>query len=119
MSDNKQILKHCPNFYKIINFNPLIEDTLTEKIIHMYKEYIFNIDLNNNDDIKCIKELDEAVAKYINDFSFRRQLQEEIVKVKVKTDCTDVLKFFVDQILKIFTNYQDVTTRVIYVSRWI
>ena len=31
MSENKQILKYCPNFYKIINFNPLQEDALSSK----------------------------------------------------------------------------------------
>lgn len=119
MSENKQILKYCPNFYNIINFNPLQEDQLSDKIIKIYQEYIFKIDPNNQEDVKEIKELDEAVAKYINDYSFRSEVQKEIVKIKVKTSCKDVLKFFIEAIIKIFTNYQDYTTRVIYVSRWI
>ena len=40
MNDNKQILKYCPNFYKIINFNPISGDELSEKIIKIYQEYI-------------------------------------------------------------------------------
>ena len=119
MSENKQILKYCPNFYKIINFNPLVEDQLSEKIIKIYQEYIFKINPNNEEDIKEVQELDAAVAKYINDYSFRREVQKEIVNVRVKNTCKDVLKFFIEAIIKIFTNYQDYTTRVIYVSRWI
>lgn len=119
MSENKQILKCCPNFYKIINFNPLVEDELSEKIIKIYQEYIFKVNINNSDEVEEITKLDEAVAKYINDFAFRKEVQRQIVKVKVKNNCTDILKFFIDAILNIFTTYQDFTTRVIYVSRWI
>lgn len=119
MSENKQILKYCPNFYKIINFNPLQEDQLTSKIIKIYQEYIFKINLNNKQDVEEIQKLDTAIAKYINDYSFRKEVQRQIVKVKVKNTCTDILKFFIDAILNIFASYQDYTTRVIYVSRWI
>ncbi len=119
MSENKQILKYCPNFYNIINFNPLQEDQLSDKIIKIYQEYIFKINLNNAEEVAKVKELDEAVAKYINDYSFRSEVQKQIVNVRVKSTCKDVLRFFIDVIIKIFTNYQDYTTRVIYVSRWI
>lgn len=119
MSENKQILKYCPNFYKIINFNPLQEDALSSKIIKIYQEYIFKIDPNNAEDLTEVKELDAAINKYINDYTFRTEVQKEIVKVRVKSTCKDVLKCFIEAIIKIFTNYQDYTTRVIYVSRWI
>ena len=32
MSENKKILKYCPNYYQIIDFNPLADDELTQKI---------------------------------------------------------------------------------------
>lgn len=119
VSENKQILKYCPNFYKIINFNPLEEDVLSEKIIKIYQEYIFKINLANQNDIEEIKNLDAAVFKYINDFSFRKEVQRQIVNIKVKNTCSDILKFFIEAIINIFRNYEDFTTRVIYVSRWI
>lgn len=119
MSENKQILKYCPNFYKIINFNPLQEDVLSGKIIKIYQEYIFKINLNDEKEVQEVKDLDAAIAKYINDYSFRKEVQRQIVNVKVKNTCTDILKFFIEAILKIFATYQDYTTRVIYVSRWI
>ena len=31
MKKNKQILKHCPNFYKIVNFEFFEDDKLSEK----------------------------------------------------------------------------------------
>ena len=119
MNNNKQILRYCPNFYKIINFNPIEGDKLTEKIIELYKNYIFRIDVNNINEVNEIKELDSAIMKYINDYLFRKEVQDRIVNVKVKKDCTDIIKYFIDFIINIFTSYDEYTTRTIYISRWI
>ena len=45
-------------------------------------------------------------------------MQKEIVHIKVKKD-NNILQSLVDCIIKIFTNYEEYTTRKIYVSRWI
>lgn len=119
MNDNKQVLKYCPNFYKIINFKPLEEDTFSMKIINMYRQYIFKVDTSSEEEISKIRDLDDAIIKYINDFSFRNKIQDEISTIKVKNDCKDLLRFLVDAVIKIFKTYQDFTTRIIYVSRWI
>ena len=119
MNNNKQIIKYCPNFYRIINFNPILGDELTDKIIQMYQEYIFKVDINDEEAINEIKELDAAIAKYINDYSFRKEVQKRIVTVKIKQDCKDVIKYLMDFIIKLFTDYSDYTTRVIYISKWI
>ena len=115
----KKILTYCPNFYKIINFKPISYDELTDKLIRMYKEYIFRVDLNNELDIEKIKNLDEALSKYIDDYIFRKELKKEILLIKVKNDCKDILKFFIDKIISIFNKYKESSTRVIYISRWI
>ena len=40
MKKNKQIIKYCPNFYKIINYEILEGDVLTYKIISIYQDYL-------------------------------------------------------------------------------
>jgi len=94
-------------------------DELSERIIRMYQDYIFRINIHNEDEVNEIKELDAAVAKYIDDYSFRKEVQRQILAIKVKNDCKDIVKYFIDAIIRIFSNYEDYTTRVIYVSRWI
>ena len=70
MNDNKKVLTYCPNFYKIIEFKPIEGDEITKSIIKMYKEYIFKVDININENIIEIGKLDEAVSKYIDDYIF-------------------------------------------------
>lgn len=117
--NNKQIINYCENFYKIINFEPMENDVISTKLIRIYQEYIFNIDINNNEDISSIKELDHVIGKYIDDYLFRKELQKEIIKVSVRKDAKNVLKEIINSIIKIFNNYEEYTTRVIYISRWI
>ena len=106
MNDNKKVLTYCPNFYKIIEFKPIEGDEITKSIIKMYKEYIFKVDININENIIEIGKLDEAVSKYIDDYIFRKELKKEILLIKVKNDCKDILKFLKKYKVKIIEFYQ-------------
>ena len=116
---NKQIINYCENFYKITNFVPLENDTITEKIIKIYQEYIFRIDINNIEDVNTIKELDYIVGKYIDDYMFRKEFQKQIVKIRIRKDVKDILKEMINSIIKIFDKYEEDTTKIIYISHWI
>lgn len=118
MKNNKEILKHCPNFYNIINFDITEEDMISETLVKLYQKYIFNVNLENDAEISRVEELDKVLNIYIEDYEFRGELQKEIVKVKVKKD-TNVIISLIESILKIFTDYEEYTTRKIYIAKWI
>ena len=119
MQINKQIIGLCPNFYKIIEFNPYEDDIISKKIIKLYQEYIFSIDINNPLDVESVINLDKVISKYIDDYLFRKEMQKQILNIKVKKDAKDILKDIIHSIIKIFDNYEEYTTRVIYISKWI
>ena len=119
MDSNKQIIALCPNFYKIMNFVPMENDLVTEKIIKIYQEYIFRIDLNNPEDVESVKNVDFIIGKYIDDYIFRKSFQKQILEVRIRKDVKDILKELVKSIIKIFDKYEEDTTKVIYISHWI
>lgn len=119
MNVNKQIIAMCPNFYKIIEFRPYEDDVVSNKLIKLYQQYIFRIDINNSEDINQVKQLDYVIGKYIDDYLFRKEMQREIVNIRIKRDTKDILKDIIKSIIRIFTNYEEYTTRVIYISKWI
>ncbi len=116
--NSKEVLKFCPNYYNIVNFNFNDNDMISEKIVNIYKNFIFSADLNNNEEIDKIKEIDRVLGNYINDYIFRSTLQKEIITVKVKKD-NNILHNIIDAIIKIFTDYEEYTTRKLYISKWI
>ena len=118
MSNNKEVLNYCPNYYNIVNFDFNENDLISEKLVNIYKNYFFSINLGNFEDINKLKELDRVLENYIRDYLFRSELQKEIIAVKVKKD-NNILNNLVDAILKIFSNYEEYTTRRIYISKWI
>ena len=68
MKKNKIILKHCPNFYKIINFEFLEEDSISAKLIDIYENFIFDVDVESQSDIKTVEKLDFVINKYMPNF---------------------------------------------------
>ena len=119
MQTNKQIIGLCPNFYKIIEFSPYEDDIVSKKLIKLYQEYIFRIDINNPEDVESVINLDKVVSKYIDDYLFRKEMQKQILQIRVRKDAKDILKEIIRSILQIFDNYEEYTTRVIYISKWI
>lgn len=119
MKHNKQVLRYCPNFYKITNYDYEENDPLTRNLIRVYEDYIFNIDIANLDDIKKAAMVDKIIAKYMEDYIFRKEMKYELTQVRIKKTCEDVLKAMVDAIISIFHRYEEGTTRRIYISRWI
>ncbi len=117
--NNKDVLKYCPNFYKIMEFESFCEDGITSKLINIYREYIFHIDINNEEDIELVKDIDKVLSKYIDDYNFRKVLQDKVLTIKILKTTTNILKAFVKSIVDIFEDYEEYTTRIIYISRWI
>ena len=118
MNKNKLILKHCPNFYKINNFEFDEEDYITLKIFNIYEDYIFNIDETNEEELKKVEDLDYVLSKYIDDYSFRKDVQKGLLDIRVKRDA-NIIETIINAILKIFEKYEEGYTRNIYFSRWV
>lgn len=116
---NKLVLDNCPNFYRIINFEYFEEDAVTEKLIRIYRDFIFEVDLSNRAELNMVKKIDFVLGKYIDDYSFRRKLQQEVFQVKIAKTCKNVLQTVVENIIAIFNRYEEETTRNFYIARWI
>ena len=118
MQNNKLILKNCPNYYKIINFEYFDDDFISEKLIEVYENYIFNIALDDIEELNKVSRLDSILAKYIDDYLFRKEMKGELVKLTVKRN-DNVFLTIVNYILNFFEKYEEDATRKIYISRWI
>lgn len=118
-SNNRLILNYCKNFHKIVNFEYYEDDFISAKLIDIYENYIFKINPKNKDEVKNAIKLDYVINRYIDDYLFRKNMKNELVQVRIKKSCDNVLKAIVDSIIHIFVKYQEETTRKIYISKWI
>ena len=118
MDNNKKILENCPNFYKIINFDYFADDVFTDKLIKIYRLYIFSVNPLNDEEINKVRTIDKVLAKYIDDYSFRKTMKNELIQVKFKNK-ENLLQNLVNSIIGIFEQYEEGSTRNIYFARWI
>ena len=118
MDNSKQIINHCPNFYKIVNFDYFEDDNFTSCLIKIYREYIFSVNPLDDESIKKVKQIDMVLAKYIDDYIFRKTMKYELSQIKI-TDKSDLLQKLINSILGIFDKYEEGKTRNIYIARWI
>lgn len=118
MKDNRVVLKHCPNFYKIINFEYYEDDYISAKLISIYENYIFNVDVTVEENLVKVSCVDQAIAKYIDDYIFRKEMKNELVKLRVKKS-ENIFDTIINYIISIFNRYEEGSTRQIYLSRWI
>ena len=118
MDKNKAIIDNCPNFYKIINFDYFADDIFTDKLIKIYRMYIFSINPHDAEEIIKIKTLDEILAKYIDDYNFRKTMKVQLLQVSFKSKI-NLLQNLVNSIIGIFEKYEEGQTRNIYIARWI
>ena len=119
MKKNKLVLKHCPNFYKIVNFEFSEDDNVTDKLIDVYKYFIFNVDINNEEDVKKIEKIDYVINKYIDDYYFRKDMQQRLMSIKVKKGSNNFIEVIIDSVIAAFDSYEMGYTRNIYFARWI
>lgn len=118
MDKNREVLKHCPHFYTIINFEYYSDDMVSEKLIDVYSKFIFSVDIKDEENVKKVKKLDDVLFKYINDYCFRDQIREDIMTIKVRRG-ENVLESIVSAIISFFDNYELMSTRKIQITRWI
>ena len=118
MKKNKIILNHCKNYYKIEDFEYDNDDYITDKLISLYEDYIFNINEKNNDDIKKIETLDIILGKYVDDYVYRKEIKKQVLNITVNRD-SNIIESIVNSLIKLFENYEEGYTRNIYFARWI
>ena len=117
--NKNNILTYCPNYNKIINFEFLKSDYISEQLVNYYRKYICSIDIMNAEECNREKSVDIIINKYIDDYIFRKEMKNELLQIKIRKNVDNVLKVFIDSIIKIFRRYQEGVTRKIYISRWI
>lgn len=118
MKKQKIILKHCPHFYKILDFEIYEDDAISSKLISLYKEYIFSIDPANESELAKVEKIDLIISKYIDDYLFRKEIQNKCVNIEID-DTEDITKGLIDGILNLYEAYENGYTRNIYFARWI
>lgn len=119
VTKNLEILKYCPDYYKIIEHEIMENDMVSTKIIQIFQEYTFSIDINNKEQVDLLKKLTEAVNKYFEDSEFKKEIVNLLSSLRIKVGINNVFEFISKKIVEAYDKYLEFYTRNLYIPRWI
>lgn len=117
MREKVKVLTCCCHFDDIVNYDFLEDDVLTKKLIQYYQDFIFNVD-EREDNLLLIKQLDEAVYKYMDDYHFAKNLRSKLDIDTIVSDNFAYLDDLMHYIVKFFNEYDEASIKTIP-TKWI
>lgn len=117
MKGKVKVLTCCIHFDEIVNYDFLEDDILTKKLIQYYQDYIFNID-EQDEKLALIKQLDEALYKYMDDYHFAKRLKDSLDVDVVTSENFAYLEQLMTYIVTFFKSYDESETSTTP-TRWI
>ena len=116
---NKEVVSICKNYYTIVNSEVYKNDKITQNMIKLYKDYIFNIENITVREREKIVSIDNIMYKFITDIKFKKDICDKLSKLSVPSRINNLVEYTINKILEYFEDYKDTMTRNIYIPRWI
>lgn len=116
---NKEIVKICKNYYKIVNSDLYKNDKTTVNIINLYTDYIFGMDIITKREKEKLVLVDNIMYKFITDTRFKKEMISKLSVLKVGYGVTNLVEYVMNKLIEYFDEYKDTYTRNIYIPRWI
>ena len=115
----RKILKICPHYDEIINFDFEYDDELSIDLIDWYKDLIFSCDGNDENETKIIKMIDNSMYIYVNDYKYRKGLSKIISSKDIDLNCERSIKKLIKKIIDYTSKYEKFEILNVSSSRWI
>lgn len=116
---NKEVVSICKNYYTIVNSEVYKNDKITQNMIKLYKDYIFNIENITVREREKMVSIDNIMYKFITDIKFKKDICDKLSKLRVSSRINNLVEYTINKILEYFEDYKDTMTRNIYIPRWI
>ena len=114
MNNVKEVLNNCKYYDEIINYDIAYDDIISFDLIDFYKDYIFSIK-----DINKMKEIDNIMYKYIDDYYYRKGIKKIISPRDIDINNFKKTNRLIRKLIKYDDNYEKERVLNIRVSRWI
>jgi hypothetical protein len=117
--NNKKVLAHSPNYYKIINEEFDEDDQVTCKLLQVFSKFVELVDINDKDLIKTLEKADEVMMKYFTIDDFRRELTKALSEMKIRKNVENVIVYVMKCLNTAYEKFLESYTRNLYIPKWI
>ena len=102
----RKVLKNCPHYDQVVNYEYPYGDTLSKKLIDWYRELIFSANGNDEKQLLLINALDRSLYLYIKDNKYKRGIRQIITDEELTFEDKKLIKEVIRKLIEFTTSYE-------------
>lgn len=114
-----KILKHCPNYDYIVNYEYEYGDSLSSKLIDWYRELIFAVNGNDEKQLKIVEALDKGLYLYVKDNKYKNELRKHLKIEDINLESKKLIKDLIKKIIVFTSKYEQRQVMEVTSAIWI
>jgi len=114
-----KILKHCPHYDYIVNYEYEYGDSLSSKLIDWYRELIFAVNGNDEKQLKIVEALDKGLYLYVKDNKYKSELKKHLSIEDISLESKKLIKNLIKKIIVFTSKYEQRQIMEVTSSIWI
>jgi hypothetical protein len=111
------ILDRCPNYNNISNYVYLENDYFSKSLIDLYQDYVFSINIDNQEELNLLDSVNKAMEKYIKDYNFAKALKNYLKDYNMGADV--IIKDLMQKLVTFVSIYEEESLKHISNTKWI
>lgn len=110
------ILDKCPKYDDISNYVYLENDYFSKDLIDLYQDFVFSVDIDNQDELSLLELVNKTMEKYIKDHNFAKALRNRFENPELDKDN---IKEIMEAIVIFTAIYEEESLKHIANTKWI
>ena len=114
-----KILKYCPNYDYIVNYDYEYGDNISSKLIDWYRELIFAVNGNDEKQLKIVEALDKGLYLYVKDNKYKTEFKKYLRLEDINLESKKLIKDLIKKIIIFTSKYEQKQIMEVASSIWI
>jgi len=114
-----KILKHCPNYDYIVNYEYDYGDYISSKLIDWYRELIFAVNGNDEKQLQVVQALDKGLYLYVKDNNYKNEFRKNITLDDISLENKNLIKDLIKKIIVFTSKYEQKQIMEVTSAIWI
>ena len=114
-----KILKYCPNYDYIVNYDYEYGDNISSKLIDWYRELIFAVNGNDEKQLKIVEALDKGLYLYVKDNKYKNEFKKYLRLEEINLESKKLIKDLIKKIIVFTSKYEQKQIMEVASSIWI
>lgn len=114
-----KILKHCPHYDYIVNYDYDFGDKFSSSLIDWYRELIFAVNGNDEKQLLLVEALDKGLYLYVKDNKYKSEFKKNLKLEEISLESKKLIKDLIKKIIVFTSKYEQKQVMEVTNAIWI